>query len=120
MHNLVKEFAGIDFNELANDLEVAKQVTLSTLGNNLDNLDNKDKASIEACQSVGHLVNEVDWLNLLSSLLIHASFFCAFYLIKFVVFAIDQFSFEVAIYIFASLSDYTFCISYIFNLTSTH
>ncbi|XP_061364971.1 lysine--tRNA ligase, chloroplastic/mitochondrial [Gastrolobium bilobum] len=56
MHNLVKETAGIDFNELGNDLEVAKQVTLGTLGNNIDN---KDKASIEACQSVGHLLNEV-------------------------------------------------------------
>ncbi|KAL3028114.1 hypothetical protein AAZX31_03G095400 [Glycine max] len=56
MHNLVKETAGIDFNELANDLEVAKRVTLDTLGKNLDN---KDKGSIEACQSVGHLLNEV-------------------------------------------------------------
>ncbi|KAF7814753.1 lysine--tRNA ligase, chloroplastic/mitochondrial [Senna tora] len=56
MHNLVKETAGIDFNELGNDLEVAKEVTLRTLGKNLDN---KDKASLEACQSVGHLLNEV-------------------------------------------------------------
>lgn len=56
MHNLVKEISGIDFNELGNDLEVAKQATLSTLGKNLDN---KDKASIEACQSAGHLLNEV-------------------------------------------------------------
>ncbi|CAK8559923.1 unnamed protein product [Lathyrus sativus] len=56
MHNLVKEISGIDFNELGNDLEVAKQATLASLENNLDN---KDKASIEACQSVGHLLNEV-------------------------------------------------------------
>ncbi|CAL5195296.1 unnamed protein product [Lathyrus oleraceus] len=56
MHNLVKEVSGIDFNELGNDLEVAKQATLASLENNLDN---KDKASIEACQSVGHLLNEV-------------------------------------------------------------
>ncbi|KAK7286970.1 hypothetical protein RJT34_22352 [Clitoria ternatea] len=56
MHNLVKETTGIDFNEMGNDLEVAKKVTLATLGNNLDN---KDKASIESCQSVGHLLNEV-------------------------------------------------------------
>ncbi|TKY68889.1 Lysine--tRNA ligase [Spatholobus suberectus] len=56
MHNLVKETAGIDFNELGNDIEVAKGVTLDTLGKNLDN---KDKGSIEACQSVGHLLNEV-------------------------------------------------------------
>lgn len=57
MHNLVKEASGIDFNELGSDLDVAKKVTLSTLGNDLDN---KDKASIEACQSLGHLLNEVD------------------------------------------------------------
>ncbi|MCI26368.1 lysine-tRNA ligase, partial [Trifolium medium] len=50
MHNLVKEISGINFNELGNDLEVAKQATLSTLGNDLEY---KDKASIEACQSVG-------------------------------------------------------------------
>ncbi|KAK2405890.1 lysine--tRNA ligase, cytoplasmic [Trifolium repens] len=56
MHNLVKEISGINFNELENDLEVAKQATLSTLGNDLEY---KDKASIEACQSVGHLLNEV-------------------------------------------------------------
>ncbi|KAK4260415.1 hypothetical protein QN277_003532 [Acacia crassicarpa] len=56
MHNLVKETSGIDFNEYGSDLDVAKEVTLSTLGNNLDN---KDKASIEACQSFGHLLNEV-------------------------------------------------------------
>ncbi|KAI9112821.1 hypothetical protein K1719_016138 [Acacia pycnantha] len=56
MHNLVKETSGIDFNEYGSDLYVAKEVTLSTLGNNLDN---KDKASIEACQSLGHLLNEV-------------------------------------------------------------
>jgi lysyl-tRNA synthetase class 2 len=67
MHNLVKEISGINFNELGNDLEVAKQATLSTLGNDLEY---KDKASIEACQSVGHLLNEVDWLHLLSPSLI--------------------------------------------------
>ena len=57
MHSLVKETAGIDFNEMGNDLEVAKEVTLGTLGNNLDN---KDRDSIKACQSLGHLLNEVD------------------------------------------------------------
>lgn len=56
MHNLVKETSGIDFNEFGNDLEVAKRVTLDTLGKNLDN---KDQGSIQACQSVGHLLNEV-------------------------------------------------------------
>lgn len=56
MHNLVKETAGIDFNDVENDLEVAKKVTLSILEKDLDS---KHKASIEACQSVGHLLNEV-------------------------------------------------------------
>ncbi|KAF3444386.1 hypothetical protein FNV43_RR14078 [Rhamnella rubrinervis] len=55
MHSLVKEATGIDFNELSNDLKLAKEVTLKTLGD----LDNKDKSSIQACPSVGHLLNEV-------------------------------------------------------------
>nr|XP_007131464.1 hypothetical protein PHAVU_011G015700g [Phaseolus vulgaris]ESW03458.1 hypothetical protein PHAVU_011G015700g [Phaseolus vulgaris] len=56
MHNLVKEIAWVDFSEFGDDLEVAKRVTQDTLGKNLDN---KDKASIEACRSIGHLLNEV-------------------------------------------------------------
>ncbi|KAL2319854.1 hypothetical protein Fmac_028823 [Flemingia macrophylla] len=56
MHNLVKEASGIDFNELGNDLNDAKRVTIDTLGKNLDN---KDKGSIEACHSIGHVLNEV-------------------------------------------------------------
>lgn len=56
MHNLVKEATGIDFSELGNDLTAAKEVTLRALGIDLDN---KDKSSIEACPSVGHLLNEV-------------------------------------------------------------
>ncbi|KAK7382838.1 hypothetical protein VNO80_01938 [Phaseolus coccineus] len=56
MHNLVKEIAGVDFSEFGDDLEVAKRVTQDTLGKNLDN---KDKGSIEACRSIGHLLNEV-------------------------------------------------------------
>ncbi|KAL5563710.1 hypothetical protein UlMin_033457 [Ulmus minor] len=55
MHNLVKEATGIDFNELGDDLKACKEVTLRTLGE----LDYKDKSSIEACTSVGHLLNEV-------------------------------------------------------------
>lgn len=56
MHNLVKEATEIDFNELGNDLKAAKEATLTALGIKLDN---KDKSSIEACPSVGHLLNEV-------------------------------------------------------------
>lgn len=59
MHNLVKEATGINFNELGNDLNVAKEITLGTLGIDLDS---KQKSSIEACTSVGHVLNEVDAL----------------------------------------------------------
>lgn len=56
MHNLVKETTGIDLNEFRNDLKVAKEVALKTIG---DTLDNKDKTSIGASQSIGHLLSEV-------------------------------------------------------------
>ncbi|XP_058200509.1 lysine--tRNA ligase, chloroplastic/mitochondrial-like isoform X3 [Rhododendron vialii] len=56
MHNLVKEVTGIDFNELGNDLRAAKEVTIRTIGTGIEN---KDKCSIEACESVGNLLNEV-------------------------------------------------------------
>ncbi|KAF5448035.1 hypothetical protein F2P56_033540 [Juglans regia] len=56
MHNLVKESTGIDFNDLVNDVKAAKEITLRALEINLDK---KDKCSIEACPSVGHLLNEV-------------------------------------------------------------
>lgn len=56
MHNLVKEVTGVDFNELEDDLKVAKDVVLKAVGLGLDS---KDKSSIEACPSLGHLLNEV-------------------------------------------------------------
>ncbi|KAF7142361.1 hypothetical protein RHSIM_Rhsim05G0069400 [Rhododendron simsii] len=56
MHNLVKEVTGIDFNELGNDLRAAKEVTIRTIGTGIEH---KDKCSIEACESVGNLLNEV-------------------------------------------------------------
>ncbi|KAB5565226.1 hypothetical protein DKX38_005280 [Salix brachista] len=56
MHNLVKEATAIDFNELGDDLEVAKNVTFRTLGSGLES---KDKHAIAACPTVGHLVNEL-------------------------------------------------------------
>ncbi|KAI3904359.1 hypothetical protein MKW92_024765 [Papaver armeniacum] len=52
MHNLVKEATGIDFNELGNDVKVAKEVAIKAL-------QVKDRSSIEACPSVGHVLNEV-------------------------------------------------------------
>ncbi|KAJ6430766.1 hypothetical protein OIU84_018307 [Salix udensis] len=56
MHNLVKEATAIDFNELGDDLEVAKNVTFRTLGSGLES---KDKHAIATCPTVGHLVNEL-------------------------------------------------------------
>ncbi|RVW48785.1 Lysine--tRNA ligase, chloroplastic/mitochondrial [Vitis vinifera] len=56
MLNLVKEATGIDFNELGTDIKVAKEVALRALGIGHDS---KDKSSIEACTSVGHVLNEV-------------------------------------------------------------
>lgn len=73
MHNLVKEATGIDFHELSNDLQVAKEVTLGTLGN----LDNKEKSSIEACPSLGHVLNEVN----LPYTQIKSAFLCNFLII---------------------------------------
>lgn len=68
MHNLVKETTGIDINEFGNDLKVAKEVTLRTIG---DTLDNKDTTSIEASQSIGHLLSEVMLHLYLGSLPLH-------------------------------------------------
>ena len=59
MHNLVKEVTGIDFIELGDDLTAAKEVTIITLGASLEH---NDKCSIEACPSVGHVLNEVNLL----------------------------------------------------------
>ncbi|XP_042496843.1 lysine--tRNA ligase, chloroplastic/mitochondrial isoform X1 [Macadamia integrifolia] len=56
MHNLVKEATGIDFNDMRGDIEIAKEVALKALGVGHDS---KEKSSIEACPSVGHVLNEV-------------------------------------------------------------
>ncbi|CAA0829024.1 Lysyl-tRNA synthetase- class II [Striga hermonthica] len=56
MHNLVQEATRIDFNEFGDDLTTAKQVVLETLDICRDN---QIKSSIEACSSVGHMLNEV-------------------------------------------------------------
>ncbi|GER50694.1 lysine--tRNA ligase [Striga asiatica] len=56
MHNLVQEATRIDFNEFGNDLNTAKRVVLETLDICRDN---QIKSSIEACSSVGHMLNEV-------------------------------------------------------------
>lgn len=61
MHNLVKETTGIDFNEIGDSLTTAKEVVLRTLGFDQDN---KNRYSIEACSSLGHLLNEVSQLVL--------------------------------------------------------
>ncbi|XP_057781138.1 lysine--tRNA ligase, chloroplastic/mitochondrial isoform X2 [Salvia miltiorrhiza] len=56
MHNLVKEATGIDFTKFDDDLAAAKEVALRTLNAGGDN---QNKTSIEACPSVGHVLNEV-------------------------------------------------------------
>ncbi|CAI9770490.1 unnamed protein product [Fraxinus pennsylvanica] len=56
MHKLVKEATGIDFNNFRDDLNAAKKVALQTP--DIVN-DNQNKNLIEACTSVGHLLNEV-------------------------------------------------------------
>uniref|UniRef100_A0A803N9J2 lysine--tRNA ligase n=1 Tax=Chenopodium quinoa TaxID=63459 RepID=A0A803N9J2_CHEQI len=56
MHNLVKEASGIDFNMFDDELEAAKEITMKTLGSNLEE---KDKFAIDKCPSVGHVLNEV-------------------------------------------------------------
>ncbi|KAL0369945.1 UNVERIFIED_CONTAM: Lysine--tRNA ligase, chloroplastic/mitochondrial [Sesamum angustifolium] len=66
MHNLVKESTGIDFTKFGDDLTAAKEVVLQTLDIGRDN---QTKSSIEACPSVGHLLNEVFELAVESQLL---------------------------------------------------
>lgn len=73
MHNLVKEATGIDFTKFGDDLTTAKDAVLQTLDISGDN---KNKSSIEACPSVGHVLNEVDHLlvnklNIIGSLNIY-------------------------------------------------
>ncbi|KAM0045097.1 putative lysine--tRNA ligase [Helianthus debilis subsp. tardiflorus] len=56
MHNLVKEATGIDFIELGNDLNAVKEATFNALNMGPNN---QDRHLIEACSSVGHVLNEV-------------------------------------------------------------
>lgn len=57
MHDLVKEATGIDFNQFGNDdLTVAKQHILKTIDVCRED---HQRSCIEACQTVGHLLNEV-------------------------------------------------------------
>lgn len=56
MHNLVKEATGVDFAEFGSDVNLAKEVTIRALSAGPDN---QETHSIEACQSVGHVLNEV-------------------------------------------------------------
>lgn len=57
MHNIVKEATGIDFLKFGDDVKTAKDAALKAL--DIDH-DNQVKYAIEACQSVGHVLNEVD------------------------------------------------------------
>ncbi|XP_073040233.1 lysine--tRNA ligase, chloroplastic/mitochondrial [Primulina eburnea] len=56
MHNLVKEVTGVDFNDFSDDLTAVKEVALRAL--DVDG-DNKVASTIEACPTIGHVLNEV-------------------------------------------------------------
>lgn len=56
MHNLVREVTGVDFLELKDDVNAAKEAAATALGISLDS---KGGSLIEACVSVGHVLNEV-------------------------------------------------------------
>ncbi|WOL14445.1 lysine--tRNA ligase, chloroplastic/mitochondrial isoform X2 [Canna indica] len=56
MHNLVKEATDIDFFEFGNNLEAAKKAAKEILGGRSEN---KDSHLVEACPSVGHVLNEI-------------------------------------------------------------
>ncbi|TVU10643.1 hypothetical protein EJB05_44187 [Eragrostis curvula] len=51
MHSLVKEATGIDFSSFGQDVEAAKNAVRGLLSN--------DSTSLQACSSVGHVLNEV-------------------------------------------------------------
>lgn len=57
MHNLVKDATGIDFLKFGDDVKAAKEVTLKALDSSHGS---QNKYAIEACPSVGHVLNEVD------------------------------------------------------------
>ncbi|GJW88153.1 lysine--tRNA ligase, chloroplastic/mitochondrial [Tanacetum coccineum] len=56
MHNLVKQATGLDFNEFGNDLNAAKEATINALNMGPSN---QDRHLIEACSSIGKMLNEV-------------------------------------------------------------
>ncbi|KAL5212895.1 hypothetical protein ABZP36_023742 [Zizania latifolia] len=56
MHSLVKEGTGIDFNSFGEDVESAKNAVKGVLGIKTESSEN---ISLQACSSVGHVLNEV-------------------------------------------------------------
>ncbi|KAK3163258.1 hypothetical protein QOZ80_1AG0001330 [Eleusine coracana subsp. coracana] len=56
MHSLVKEATGIDFNSFGQDVEAAKIAVRGVLGIKTGS---NDRTSLQACASVGHVLNEV-------------------------------------------------------------
>ncbi|KAK3129363.1 hypothetical protein QOZ80_6BG0478440 [Eleusine coracana subsp. coracana] len=56
MHSLVKEATGIDFNSFGQDVEAAKNAVRGLLGIKTGS---NDSTSLQACSSVGHVLNEV-------------------------------------------------------------
>lgn len=56
MHSLVKEATGIDFNSFGQDVEYAKRAVRGLPGFVVGN---SESTSLQACSSVGHVLNEV-------------------------------------------------------------
>jgi lysyl-tRNA synthetase, class II len=56
MHSLVKEATGIDFNSFGQDVESAKRAVRGLPGFVVGN---SESTSLQACSSVGHVLNEV-------------------------------------------------------------
>ncbi|KAJ4791044.1 Lysine--tRNA ligase [Rhynchospora pubera] len=58
MHSLVKEATGVDFHEFGNNVEAAKEAARGIFKAQSEGKDNTSSL-VEACTSVGHVLNEV-------------------------------------------------------------
>lgn len=69
MHSLVKDATGVDFHEFGNNVEAAKEAAIGIFKARSEGKDNSSSL-LEACSSVGHVLNEVKLEGL--SVIIHA------------------------------------------------
>lgn len=58
MHSLVKDATGVDFHEFGNNAEAAKEAARAIFKARSEGKDNSSSL-VEACSSVGHVLNEV-------------------------------------------------------------